>query len=794
MRELEEGLRIALADRYALERELGRGGMAVVFLARDRRHDRAVAIKVLREEIAAALGAERFLREIQIAAKLHHPHILPLYDSGAAADLLYYIMPYVEGESLRQRLDRETQLPLDDALAITRQVAGALAYAHSHDVVHRDIKPENILLESGEAVVADFGIARAITAASGDKLTQTGFAIGTPLYMSPEQAAGGGAIDGRSDLYSLGCVLYEMLAGHSPFFGGTAQAILARHALDPVPRLRTARGTVSGAVEQALDRALAKSPADRYTTALQFAEALGGSGRSVVPPAGGGSRRLRAALGVGLALAALGTGVALRGPWRRAPRAVVNAPAYAASVAVLPFETIGGGPQDEYFSDGMTDEIITQLAQIRDLKVISRTSVVALKGSHLTLSQVADTLGVDHVLEGSARRAGGRVRVNAQLIAAKTDAHLWAKTYERDLKDVFRVQQEVAEDVSRALLATVQGLRPLGPGSRTEQPAAYDAYLRATYWRQQRTRDGLLRAMQAFEQALAIDSAYAPAYAGLASALTLFINHQYTGGLEPVPALARAIVLADRAIVLDPNLAEGFAARGFAFVTAGVLVDTAVRDLARAVALRPNSGEAHAFGAGTLGDAARDEEGLAEAQTATELDPLAPGFHIAFSNAALVARRYDVALPEARPAGVLETAPLPLRIRFEGLALLLLGRPAECLTLDLAGQQPLKAMCLEALGRHREAATIVDSLAAAFRADHSNWTTPELLGLYYAWIGDVEASLQWFEKGYRVQPRLVRSGLFDRVRNDARFRAGFERLSERNRALLQAAIGQARTQ
>src|SRR2546425_814986 len=581
MPELQERLRIALADRYALERELGRGGMAVVFLARDPRPDRAVAIKVLRHEIAAALGADRFLREIQIAAKLHHPHILPLYDSGAAGDLLYYVMPYVEGESLRQRLDRETQLPLDDALTITRQVAGALTYAHSHDVVHRDIKPENILLESGEAVVADFGIARAITAAGGDKLTQTGMAIGTPLYMSPEQASGGGAIDGRSDLYSLGCVLYEMLAGYPPFFGGTAQAIIARHALDPVPPLRTARRTVSGAVEQALDRALAKSPADRYTTALQFAEALGGSGRSVVPPAGGGSRRLRAALGVGLALAALGTGVALRGPWRRAPRAVVNAPAYAASVAVLPFETIGGGPQDEYFSDGMTDEIITQLAQIRDLKVISRTSVVALKGSHLTLSQIADTLGVDHVLEGSARRAGGRVRVNAQLIAAKTDAHLWARTYERDLRDVFRVQEEIAEDVSRALLASVQGLRPLGAGSRTAQPAAYDAYLRGTYWRQLRTRDGLLRAMQAFEAALAIDSAYAPAYAGLSSALSLFVNYQYDGGPGPIAALARAIVLADRAIALDSNLAEGFAARGFALIQAAVSSDAAVRDITR---------------------------------------------------------------------------------------------------------------------------------------------------------------------------------------------------------------------
>jgi eukaryotic-like serine/threonine-protein kinase len=767
--------------------------MAVVFLARDRRHDRAVAIKVLRHEIAAALGAERFLREIQIAAKLHHPHILPLYDSGVAGDLLYYVMPYVEGETLRERLDKETQLALEDALTITRQVATALGYAHQHDVVHRDIKPENILLESGEAVVADFGIARAITAAGGDKLTHTGIAIGTPHYMSPEQGTGSGGIDGRSDLYSLGCVLYEMLAGHPPFSGGTAQAILARHALDPVPRLRTARGTVPGTVEQALDRALAKSPADRYPTALEFAEALGGAGRSVAPPTSGGSRRLRTTLSAGLVLAALGVSLAVWKPWRHARTAAVSAPAYAASVAVLPFETIGGGPQDEYFSDGMTDEIITQLAQIPELKVISRTSVVALKGSHLTLSRIADTLGVDHVLEGSARRAGGRVRVNAQLIAAKTDAHLWARTYERDLKDVFRVQEEIAGDVSRALLASVQGLRRLSPGSRTEQPAAYDAYLRGTYWRQQRTREGLLRAMQAFQEALAVDSLYAPAFAGLSSALSLFVLYQYSGGPEPVTALARAIVLADRAIALDSSLAEGFAARGWALTNAGVSVDTAIRDLARAVVLRPNSGQAHGFYVAALGDAGRYEDAVAEAQTATELDPLAPAFHIALSSAELGARRYDVALREARRAGVLETAPLPLRIQFEGLALLLLGRPADCLALNLGDQQYLKAMCLEALRRHREAAAIVDSLAAAVRAGRATWAAPEGLGMYYAWLGDVEASLHWYGAAYRaVQTRFLRSGVFDRVRDDGRFRAGVERLTERNRARLAQAIAEER--
>src|SRR3989449_1776347 len=274
MRDLEARLRAALADRYAIERELGRGGMAVVFLARDLRHDRPVAIKVLRQEIAAALGAERFLREIQIAAKLHHPHILPLYDSGAAGELLYYVMPYVEGESLRQRLEREIQLPVEEALAITRQVAGALAYAHRHDVVHRDIKPENILLAGGEAVVADFGIARAITQAAGTRLTETGIPVGTPAYMSPEQASGGGPIDGRSDVYSLACVLYEMLAGEPPYTGPNAQVVIAKRFTDPVPSVRRLRETVPPAVDAATTRALAKAPADRFATAAQVAEAL----------------------------------------------------------------------------------------------------------------------------------------------------------------------------------------------------------------------------------------------------------------------------------------------------------------------------------------------------------------------------------------------------------------------------------------------------------------------------------------------------------------------------------------
>ena len=277
--ETSDLLAAALADRYRVERELGRGGMATVYLAHDLRHDRPVALKVLRPELAASLGPERFLQEIRIAARLQHPHILPVHDSGEAAGRLWYTMPYVEGESLRQRMAREGQLPLDQAVRIATQVLSALGYAHAHGVIHRDIKPENILLEGDEAVVADFGVARAITAAGQDRLTETGLALGTPAYMSPEQAAASRELDGRSDLYALGCVLYEMLAGQPPFVGATAQQLLARHAMDPVPPLRTVRATVPEGVEQSVMRALAKVPADRFPTAADVCPGAGHAAR-----------------------------------------------------------------------------------------------------------------------------------------------------------------------------------------------------------------------------------------------------------------------------------------------------------------------------------------------------------------------------------------------------------------------------------------------------------------------------------------------------------------------------------
>ncbi|OLB18522.1 MAG: hypothetical protein AUH12_02045 [Gemmatimonadetes bacterium 13_2_20CM_69_8] len=311
MSDVPDRLSVALADRYVLERELGRGGMATVYLARDVRHRRAVAVKVLRPELAAVLGPERFLREIEVAAQLNHPHILQLYDSGEAGGFLYYVMPLVDGESLRDRLERERQLPVEDALQIVREVADALAFAHSRRVVHRDVKPENILLAGGHAVIADFGIARAVTAAGGERLTQTGVSLGTPAYMSPEQWAGDEGLDGRSDLYSLGCVLYETLMGEPPFAGSSPQVILARQSMERIPSIRLVRPNVPPAVEAAITRAIAKLPADRFATTLQFAEALVAapappSPEAAARPVPSRPFRRRAAAGVAIGVLLLG--------------------------------------------------------------------------------------------------------------------------------------------------------------------------------------------------------------------------------------------------------------------------------------------------------------------------------------------------------------------------------------------------------------------------------------------------------------------------------------------------------
>jgi len=517
MPDVLDRLKTALADRYTIEKEIGRGGMATVYLAEDLKHHRQVAIKVLDPELARALGAERFLREIEVTANLTHPHILGLFDSGEANGFLYYVMPYIEGETLRDRMNREGQLPLDDALQITREVAAALSYAHSHDVIHRDIKPENVLLSAGEAVVADFGIARAVSEAGGEHLTETGISIGTPAYMSPEQASGAHKLDGRSDVYSLGCVLYEMLAGEPPYTGPTAQAVIAKKLSEATPRVSVIRERVPSSVEAAIDQALAKAPADRFTTAQQFADALVSS---MIEP-------------------------------RPAER----------SIAVLPFANMSTDPENEYFSDGLSEDLINALTKVQALRVASRTSAFAFKGKNLDIRKIGKQLTVGTVLEGSVRKAGNRLRVMVQLVNVSDGYHLWSERYDRQMDDVFVIQDEIADNIVKALRVVLSDEEKRAiEKPPTENVEAYEYYLRARQYFHQFRRTAVQFARRMFERAIELDPDYAKAYAGLADCCSFM--YMYWDGTKA--NLEGADMASKKALELDPELAEANASRGFA--------------------------------------------------------------------------------------------------------------------------------------------------------------------------------------------------------------------------------------
>ncbi|MGH7519885.1 MAG: protein kinase domain-containing protein [Gemmatimonadales bacterium] len=452
-------LNAVLAEHYVIDRELGRGGMALVYLARDVKHERFVALKTLRPEIAMALGRERFLREIKLAARLQHPNILPVYDSGDAAGTLYYVMPFVEGESLRDRLEREPQLPLDEALQITREVADALSYAHDHDVVHRDIKPENIMLSGGHAIVADFGIARAVSAAGGDRLTETGLAIGTPAYMPPEQSAGTGKVDRRSDIYSLACVLYETLAGQPPFTGPTAQAIMARHSLDSVPRLKVVREAIPDDVEVVIERALEKVPADRYQTAVQFRDALSSAstGRvSRVTPTRHRSLLKRGwprTVAILVGVVVIGTGAWLLAGGGRGGSATAGGRGMdLRRVAVLYFQDLSPDSSLGFLADGLTEGLISQLSEVRTLDVVSRNGVAPFRHSVLSRDSVARAIGAGTLVEGSVEPVRDRVRVTVRLVDGASGADLLRRaSFEQPSGNLLAIRDTLAVQVARVL-------------------------------------------------------------------------------------------------------------------------------------------------------------------------------------------------------------------------------------------------------------------------------------------------------------------------------------------------------
>jgi serine/threonine protein kinase/Tfp pilus assembly protein PilF len=609
--ELYDRLRDALAARYRLERELGQGGMAKVFLAHDLKYEREVAVKVLRPDLAAEVGVDRFLHEIQIAARLHHPHILPLYDSDRADGLAYYVMPYIKGETLRQRLARERQLPVAEALQIAREVLDALSYAHGAMVVHRDIKPANILLDSGHALVSDFGIARAIGGTAS--LTSKGHVVGTPAYMSPEQIDGAEFIDGRSDIYSLACVLYEMLVGEPPFRGSTLTAVIANRLSAPIPSSRSFRELVPDAVDAAIRKAMATLPADRYSTAAQFAEALG-------TPA-------TVAIAVGAA------------------HAMVEELSAAKSVAVLPFENMSTDPENEYFSDGITDDIIAQLSKISALKVISRTSSMQYKKTTKKIATIAEELGVGAILEGSVRRAGPRVRIVVHLVDPRTEKHLWGETFDRQLSDVFEVQSEVAQRITGALsLALSAEEKQRVEKKETGDAEAYNLYLLGRYHLNKWSEASVGKAIEYFTQAIARDPGYALAYAGMADAyevLSIGLSSR-----PPVENLGLAKTMALKALEIDDTMAEAHTSLAYARWLGDLDWPTAEREFQRALQLKSSYVPAHQWYAEYLAALGRHDDAVAAIRKAQQLDPLAVPVNRAVGWVLYFGRRYDEAIEE----------------------------------------------------------------------------------------------------------------------------------------------------
>jgi serine/threonine-protein kinase len=699
-------LRAALADRYCIERELGRGGMATVYLAEDLKLERQVAVKVLQPELAAALGTERFLREIKLTARLEHPHILTVHDSGEADGLLYYVMPYVEGESLRERLNREKQLPIEDAIQITREVADALDFAHRHDVVHRDVKPENILVAAGHARVADFGIARAVSTAGGDRLTETGLAVGTPEYMSPEQAAGESDLDRRSDVYALGSVLYEMLTGEPPFTGPTAQSVLAKRLTQTPVDVSSVREAVPSAVSRAIAKALAKTPADRFATCEQFAEAL-----EAIPH---------------------GT-------------AVGEAERPEKSVAVLPFANMSADPENQYFCDGIAEEIINALAQLPELRVAGRTSAFSLRDKMEDLRVIGEKLNVATVLEGSVRRAGPRLRITAQLVDVTDGYQLWSERFDRELHDVFAIQDEIAQAIAGRLQVTLVGeagrqlIRP-----QTANLRAYERYLKGRSLLYQRGL-AMRQALECFKEALELDPDYPLAHAGLADTYSIL---GYYGFLRPQEAWPRAGEAAKRAVTLGPNLAEAHNAMAVIALARDWDWPLAEREFRRALELNPGYIQARCWYAQLYLQVIRGRHDVAieEARRAVELDPLSNYTHSMLAGVLANAGHHTEAIAEARRGTELDASSYHgqwvLGVSYQSASRFPEAEAAFDLALAVSGRHPWALACLGSMygdwGKSAEARAVHQELLA--RSQHQ-YVQPTLLAMLAAAVGNSDDAM-----------------------------------------------------
>ena len=745
MSDVSVSLANSLADRYTIERLLGYGGMATVHLAEERKHKRKVAIKVLKQEFGASVGAERFLREIGIAARLSHPHIVPLIDSGESDGSLYYVSPYVPGGSLRDRLNREKKLPINDALRIATEMGAALDYAHRNGFVHRDVKPENILFADDHALLADFGIAHVASSAAEEPLTLGGLALGTPEYMSPEQASGESDVGVAGDIYGLACVFYEMLAGEPPFRGATPRATMAKQVTEKARPLRTLRPDAPAGFERVLEKALAKDPLERFATIVDFCDALS---RARSEP---------------------------NRPFAMTTR----------TIAVLPFVNASPDPDNEYLSDGITDELINALAKVDGLRVASRTSVFALKGKAQDVRAIGALLEASEVLEGTVRRSGDNLRITVQLTSTDNGRLMWSERYDRMVRDVFAIQDEIARTIVTTLLSTSFGdIAPTAPNRHSGNVQAYGLYLRGRYAWNKRTSEGVIEGIKYFEEAIAVDPTYALAYTGLADSYSLHIDYRNVPVHE---GHEKAKFYARKAIALDDTLAEAHASLAWSLFIYDWEWENAVREFRRAIELDPRYAPAHQWYAFLLASRGQFDEALIEAHTAQENDPASVSVRRSLGYCYLYARKYEQGRYHLdRAIAMNPTAEESYRI--QGLLLTFQQEYAaaervlrEGLTFASECGTTTKATLAYSLARGGDASYARHVAEELVERHKTEYVSPVDLAVVHVAIADKQKALDWVERAIderrgwaaylRVHP------LVDSLRDEPRFDRLVERMT-----------------
>jgi serine/threonine-protein kinase len=782
--DLRATLERTLGDLYSFERELQGGAMSRVFVAMDRQLGREVVMKVLPPEVAAELSADRFRREIQLAAKLQHPHIVPLLSSGEVNGTPYFTMPFVEGESLRARLARVGELPIPEAVRILREVASAVSYAHKHGVVHRDIKPDNVMLTDEFAVVTDFGVAKALSASTkpsqGQTLTGLGVTLGTPAYMAPEQATADPSVDHRADIYSFGVMAYEMLTGSLPFAGRSMQATLAAHAIEKPEPIERRRPGIPPALGALIMRCLEKRPADRPQNAADVLHELDAIPVALTSPPIAGRRNTLILTGAAAAVLLVAL-LVYRGSKRNS--AAADQPvAQIRSVAVLPLANVGGDAQDEYFSEGMTDELANALSKLPGLRVASRTSTYAFKGKKdIDVGEIGRKLHVEAVLEGVVRRSGDRLRVGAQLTNVSDGLAIWSDTYERRPSDVFAVQDDIARSVADALKLKLGGkAAELSSSSRgTENLEAYDSYLRGRYFWNRRGAANLRKALSYFEESIKRDSGFARAYAGLA--ITHAILPEYTD-TPPADGLAKTRSAAAHALALDSSLAEAHTALGLAAVHAWDF-RAGETEYRKAIALDPGYPTAHQWYGELLYHTGRLDSSFVETRQAIALDPLAPIPFEALGYALTLAGRYDEAIEQYRNADEMSPG-LTLTLLLLGDARLQMGQTQQAVEeyeqaarLDRETLLTKGRLChaYGVVGRAAEAKKLLSEIEARAGKDRASWVTRAICQLG---LGNRSAALDAMEtavKNHDIAVFTAYSPLLDRtwdpVRADPRWTA-----------------------